>query len=305
MTRLSKWLYFGPLLLGPIGLLITAFVVLPTDWNTRLGGDYWLIGLGYGATLHNANCQIVITGDSTGMVAVNPKELTELTGLTACNIADNEGMQIVNGTMVLDQYLAHNAPPKYLVVMQAPDSFDPETLKGHGIGEGITYRMRQPGVLAKADFIAHNIPDVFRWVSAGLDSVLRNFHGRHFTQQEMTVRDRTRGQLLLHDPLATSCPVSGPKSKPNRAWIQSLRDRYSRKETRVLIDGMPVPNCDPDLEEFRTNLQGIVDNGVQVLPLEDYYIGGRHVNETGSKAVTAMIASQIQSLQPSQMDGAR
>jgi hypothetical protein len=284
--------YLAPLIIGPIILLLTAVAVIPSSWYTRMSGDEWLIGMGYGATLHHANCQIVVFGDSTGEVAVNPKQLTEQTGLSACNISENEGLQIVNGQAVLNTYLAQNAPPKYLVMMQSPDSFDLNAMKGHGIGEGITYLMRQPDLKPKIVYVSTHPSDLFNWSFLGLATMLHSLRGTRLTDEQMTIRDRTGGQFLISDEPA-KCNAAPFVAQPNHAWIQSIRSRYGINGTRVLIDAMPVPDCDPDISRFHAMLDGIVDNGVQTLPLVDYFHGGRHVNAKGSRAVTAMIASQV------------
>ncbi|ADW67554.1 hypothetical protein [Granulicella tundricola] len=143
--RRSLVLYLLPLILVPYLLLLIALFLVPSRWLAVRSGNTYLANLGYGATLHHADCQIVVYGDSTAMVGIDPAVLRERTGLSACNIAEFEGMTILNGTMIVDQYLAQNQRPKYLVFLYTPEDFQPESQRAMvGMFEGLTWRFGQP-----------------------------------------------------------------------------------------------------------------------------------------------------------------
>ena len=89
-------------------------------------GNTYVANLGYGATLYGVDCQVVVSGDSSAMVGVDPGLIRRRTGLNTCNIGEFEGMTILNGTMVVDRYLAQNAKPRFLVFRYTPEDLIPK-----------------------------------------------------------------------------------------------------------------------------------------------------------------------------------
>ena len=74
-------------------------------------------------TLRNTACDVVIDGDSTANVGIDPRLITQQTGLTACNIATNRPNTDDLGTLPLDHFLANNPKPKLIVFQFGPEEF--------------------------------------------------------------------------------------------------------------------------------------------------------------------------------------
>ena len=108
--------YCAALLLTPLLYMTVCFFVMRRDFFLLRTQNVYLANMGYGLRLRNADCKVLVYGDSSAMVGVDPAQLQRLTGLSACNIADYAGMLRLNGTLVLDRYLARNARPEFLVV---------------------------------------------------------------------------------------------------------------------------------------------------------------------------------------------
>jgi hypothetical protein len=299
-ARVHYALYLLPLVLAPILLLLFGLFVIPTQWYTSLGGDPWLMGMGYGGTLHHADCQLVVYGDSTAMIGVDSERIRQRTGLKTCNIAENEGSIILNGTMVLDQYLSQNARPRYILFLFAPEDLDPFSPKQkHGLFEAITYRLRQPHKLASLWLILHRPEDIFTWLSAGMDSMLRHIRGRHLTVEEMSTRERHGGRLTMLDAPLTSCTEDPFEIPPNLPWLGGLRDKYRSAGTTVLVDAMPLPVCDPSLAYYKERLPTVVDNPGLTFPVSAYIYGGRHASTEGIALLSDTLSKQILDLQQS------
>ncbi len=299
VLRTALVLYLIPFLLTPILLFVMAFIVIPSRWlSLRVGNTYWTT-LGYGATLRGKNCQVVVYGDSTALVGVNPKIIKAGTGLTVCNIAEFEGMTILNGMEIVDRYLAQNNRPRYLVFLYAPENFDPESQRGSvGFTEAITWKLGQPGELVSALKLLRHPLELIPWAEQGARFTLLHLRSKPASREVEDFRASRDGQLPVPagDAPLKACAPARPDSIPNVPWIEGLRSKYGVKGTTVLIDSTPMAPCDPQLDYFRKHLSGLVDNEIQSLPLSDYASEGRlHTNSAGSVALSAMVAEQIAS----------
>ena len=108
-------------------LLVLCFTAWATMQPWFLLHDNYDFGrvMGYGLQLKGMRCQVVIYGDSTAMADVDPKLITARTGLTACNIAETRPVEDMVGVdFPLDEYLAHNQQPRYLVTAWTPSTFN-------------------------------------------------------------------------------------------------------------------------------------------------------------------------------------
>jgi hypothetical protein len=295
-SRLRLYFYLAPLILVPLLILAFAIVVVPTQWFAEHSGDPFLVILGYGAQLRNADCRIVIYGDSTAEIGINPEIIQERTGLSACNIAETEGMTMINGTMVLDQFLEHNQRPQFIVFLYAPESLNLESQRHNPVVttfEAVTYRFRQPNKLMSVIALMRHPEDFFSWAIHGARWAMDSALAKPLPRETRLLRFRTHGQSALKDPVLTSCSSLPSTSSPDKVWVDSLRSKYSAKGTTVLVDAMLLPVCDPGLSYFQRELSGVVDNKIGVLPVSDYYAGGRHANPMGSVPLSKMVADQI------------
>jgi hypothetical protein len=230
------------------------------------------------------------------MIGINPSVIHHQTGLTACNIAETEGMTMVNGTLVLDQFLANNPRPRFLVFLYSPEGLDPATQRHNPevtTFEAVTYRFRQPDKVADLLAVMKHPEDFFSWAEHGVRMSMNAIFAKPLAPEIRLTRFKTLGQAPLRNPLLTYCNYGRHNTPPDKAWVSALRSKYSNPGTTVLVDAMPLPDCDPDIAYFREHLAGIIDNQVVTLPVTDYYGGGRHANPTGSALLSRMIGDQV------------
>ena len=299
-ARRRFYLYLLPILFFPALMLIAACWIVPSRWMLLHARNSYLTNLGYGATLRGADCQIVVYGDSSAMVGVDPSVLSRETGLTACNIAEFEGMTILNGTMVLDDYLAQNRPPRFLVFVYTPEDFDPATRRNEvGMFEAITWRMGQPGKLKDLAAVMRHPEEFFTWAEQGLRLAVERSQTPEASLAVQNIRADHDGQLPVSAPAMTSCggPSTSARNHPDRAWVQGLRSKYGAGGIDVLVDPMSVPDCDAQLAQFRQQLAGVADETVETLPVNVFTTDGRlHMNAEGANLFSQRIAEQIRKL---------
>jgi hypothetical protein len=277
-------------------ILLAANVIVPTSWFARRAHGQYLMTMGYGAQLHNTSCDVAIYGDSAAMIGIYPEIIARRTGLSTCNLAEFEGMTMLNDTMVLDQFLDHNPRPRFIIFLYCPESMNPQSQRHNPIVsrfEAVTWRLRQPHRLAGLIVLMRHPEDVFAWAGHGVRLTLQGLFSRPYPLEVMDLRSKTFGRVPIKDPPLTSCDYPSNASVPDKRWMNGLRARYGRNGTTVLIDATLMPECDRDLVYFRNALAGLIDNPIDTLPIADYYMGGRHVNATGSVPLSNMVANQV------------
>jgi hypothetical protein len=295
-TRRRLYLYLLPLVGTPFLLLTAALLILPSQWYALRSQNTYLINVAYGAKLYGENCQVLVYGDSSAMVGVDPSVIRARTGLSTCNIAEFQPMTMLNGTMLLDTYLEHNAPPRFLVFLFAPEDLDPQSQRFNGPFEAIVYRMRRPHRLSSlADLALHHPNELMAWVEQGLRFTLVNLFSKSASPEIQHLRERTHGQLPMSSPSRTACDSLVRNAPPDKAWVAGLRSKYAEGGTTVLVDATPLATCDPSLSFFKQQLPGVIDNRMETLPVSAYVVDGRlHVNAGGAALLSNMLADQIE-----------
>jgi len=263
----------------------------------------------------NESCDVLVDGDSTAAVGIDPRVLTAQTGLSACNIATSRPIVDDLGTLPLDTFLQNNPRPKLLVLQYGAEDF---------------YRSDRPwlsvGPYLPLVMIARNRPRrevlgvMLRHPAETVQFVFYVFkvrllppHGGRETAMKRYRRAlvhaaASRGQFDLDLNLAgqTECGAAPPLHGPlDSAWIRQLRERYERQGITVLIRAAPVPACDVRLAQFEHELAPYVDGNVESLPVSLFASGDRHPTQPGSQIATLGLVALINAHEPLVVASAR
>ena len=293
--RARLWWFVAPLIVGPLFVLLGAFLAVPTQWFALRMNDPWLRGMGYGMNLQNSDCQILIYGDSTAELGLDPAIIRQRTGMSTCNIAETAGLIRVRGNFVLDHYLAHNPPPRVLFMVFGADVFSSRARAVYPVFEPLTYIMGQPHKLQvlKDSPQPPSVEDYFKWAYKGGRSAVRAVYSKPISLDDFFEREHTGGRQTVKDLPMSTCSDSRDNPSPDKPWADDLRTKYSRPGSLLLIEVMPLPECDPGLDKVNQQFAGLVDFKLQQLPSQYYFRGGRHVDTDGAKAFSNMAADQI------------
>lgn len=302
-TRRRLRVYVAVLCVFPFALIAFTLWWVTTDSYLRHIPFPYISNTGYGSKLRNADCDVVIDGDSTALVGVLPRIVDQRTGLKTCNIAEVAGIKFVSGNVVLDDYLAHNRRPRFLVFVFAPENLTaPQQWISVGEFEGWFYRVRFHRDRSFWFNLLRNPDDGF----ANIELAFRNglqWLGKHPLQSELNTRELNDGFVTDPGATLTRCPGDTILRPPDAAWLSYLRKTYGVGGTRVLIDVTPMPPCDEGLAFYRGRLRGLVDNTVDTLPVGNYNASGRlHTNELGAAVLSQRIADQIETQAAAQSD---
>ncbi len=260
-----------------------------------------------GFRLRGKQCDVLIYGDSTANVGIDPRVITAGTGLSACNIAVTRPVIDDLGGLPLDAFLEHNPRPKLLVLQFGPEDFypakspwehaapfSPLLMLSRDVPRPSALRIMLRHPAETSQFVLFLLKDEFAPSMANNEARSQDFH--HALQHAA----ESNGQLNLPFPAQTECLASGlPLYGPlDPQWSKRWRERYEAKGIPVLIRLAPVPSCDPQLAKFRRELAPYADGPLEDLPIEDFTPGDRHTTPAGSQAETMGLVKLIEAREP-------
>lgn len=230
-------------LLYPLPLLL---VRLPS--YERWATSEWGPMLEYSFDTRPKNADVVIFGDSSAFLGVDPRIVNAQLGIHSIVLPDTVGSIPVTRDEPLRSYLAHNPRPRLIVLYFSPWNLDFEqTAKGR-LFEGEEMLLRHMSWHDIARFERRHpleLPEFpFKLYSTfGPKIVMAALH--HVNREEATA------QALGHadytepfPPLQQNCVIpSEYLSHKTTASTQDLIRRYSTAETEVMVYLAPIPNC--------------------------------------------------------------
>jgi hypothetical protein len=257
--------------------------------------------MGYGDKLHGARCDVLVYGDSSAMVGVDPAVVESKTGLATCNIAEIEGVTTVMGTDIVDAFLRNNPRPRFVVFLYTPDDLNPHRgWTGPSRMEAVIYLMRARRSLRTLAVLLQHPDDSFGALEGGLRILARDLRKPSLPSSSVHLREQHAGWYPYPKISATRCPPFGPPTAVDRRWVEQLRDKYESPDTHVLVLSVPVPDCDPYYVQHAQAIAGVVDNSLDAYPLGQFSGAdpGLHLIEPGVERFSTEIAERIRSHMP-------
>jgi hypothetical protein len=250
----------------------------------------------------NRACDILVYGDSTASIGIDPRVLTEQLGLSACNIASTRPIVDNLGTLPLDVFLANNPRPKFLIFQAGPELFyrGGSPWENNGayapmvmLSRDVPLRQALPIMLLHP---AASVQFLMFMVQQGIRPKQQSDPPEKF-RRKMDLFKSSGGLLTLYLPAQTTCtapslPLYGP---PDAAWIKEFRSRYQTQGTTVLFRASPVPDCDPQLALFQHDLAPLLDGNAEPMPVRFFTSGGRHPTLEGAREDSLRLARLIAS----------
>jgi hypothetical protein len=241
-------------------------------------------------------CDVVIYGDSTAQVGLDPVAITQETHLITCNVSVTFPTVSVLGMDPLERFLATGPHPRYLVLSFAPGNFVPPQLSQGGLAwDGLILGSRlgewRPVLRAMfqdPDRILAVINYVYLGGSLALAESVLHHHGlRPLSEGEGTHFTIPTGPL-------TSCVATrASRFLPDKAYIDSLRTRFAARADHLILNVSPTSPCIDLFPQWSTALAHTTDDGLAAYSLnlfaDDYY----HLTGEGAARYSEMVAKQI------------
>ncbi len=255
-----------------------------------------------GFILHNTSCDVLIYGDSTASIGLDPRVVRAATGLSTCNISAVRPVVDDLGLVPVDAFLQHNPKPRLLVLQFGPELFYRKVSWDHSSpgapivmllrdmprSRAVTELLRHPG--AAMQFVQFIFQHQFSRPGPG-DELRHNAYVKQISGWEAS-----GGLLTIEGVAQTGCtmpplPLYGPV---DTKWIAGLRSKYEAQGIHVIVQASAVPSCDPQLSKFRQDLTPYLDSPIETLPIQTFYAGNRHTNPAGTAQQTQLLAERIE-----------
>jgi hypothetical protein len=279
----------------PFLLLFLAFAIAPTDWAVRHTGNSYLLNIGYAAKLEDADCQVVIYGDSSAMVGLDPAVIHERTGLSTCNIAEFAGMSMVNGMMIPDLYLRHNPSPKVWVFDFAPENLAVyKEWQTVSLYEAILFRVRERRDLSTLSLLLAHPKEAIEFAGLGLRLALLGLAKQMLPNSTAEIRSAHRGWFPTPGEGLKECSPERREHPADPEYIRDIRSRYGADGAAVIVDSTPEPACDPTFQFYAIRHPAPTDNQIEAYPVSDFNGSGRlHMTSAGVAKFSNAVSDQI------------
>jgi hypothetical protein len=235
------------------------------------------------------NCDVVIAGDSSGMIGVDPQVLEASTGWRTCNIGLPYDGTALAGTRVLDQYLAHNKPPRFIVFHLSESHLHAPILdEDNGIVDGwLMVDEHFPLHEKLRIFITHPL-DTLRFITAtwkvflSTKPILRPDWTENAYRKDMKAQIANRGWMAEEGTNPDGvCDWQPSSIHVERSYFDSLIARYTHGSTRVVIWPSPARDCDNHIAQYQKNAAALGLPPTRVYP-QALFFDANHLNTAGA-----------------------
>ena len=244
-------------------LYATPFVLVRTGLYDGVNPSVFARPLNYAFATGVKDADVVLFGDSTALLGVDPSQMASALGVRAVNLSNTQPGLVVNDDMALRRYLAANRPPKVIVFYFAAWDFDygHTDFNARPTYEGQESLLRQGTASEMAAFARRHPLEAgifpLKFYATALEMALHRVP--HRTQNAQLAA--THGHMDNTDTAALQNNCSFPPFLLNAIrfdWVRSLGARYATPETRVLFYVAPVPTC--------TNVSSVISRPYGELP---------------------------------------
>jgi hypothetical protein len=304
----SQWhydRYLALVLLLPLLAFLLTFPLAASQGFLRISRRSLWHATGYRFILPpRQNCDVVIAGDSSGMIGVDPHVLEAATGWKTCNIALPYDNTALAGTRVLDWYLAHNQPPRFIVFHLSSNHLHAPILnEDNGIIDGWLMVDESFPLREKLRLFAMHPEDTLRFVMAiwkeflSTKPILRPDWTRKAYRADMEGQIAHRGWMAEQGTIPdVVCGWQAPDVYIDRSYLESLTAQYTRGGTRAVIWANPARDCDSHIAQYQKNAATLGLSPTMVYP-HALFFDAFHLNSEGAARNAAEIGDYLKLLQ--------
>ena len=273
-TRATRWLKTFAIACVFLYLLPLALVRIPSfeEW----GGSPFGPALDYPYALPRTDADIVLFGDSSALIGVDPRILSKSLSLKAINLPNTAGSLQVLGQSGLDLYLSRNKAPRLIVFYFAAWNLDyAHAPLGHHLYEGEEVLMHHGTLRQIVDFTrAHPLEMLDfsrRFYSTNLPRTIRTILKRQHPATDVAAGKGYFDPLLNRPPLPAPCTIPPELTHPVATdTIRNLLSSYRNAQTQVAFFVAPMPACTNIAEMTSRDYSQLSPTGLHCMPVADF-----------------------------------
>jgi hypothetical protein len=230
-------------------LYITPFFFARSALYDRVNPSFFARPLNYAFETAGQNADVVIFGDSTALLGIDPSRMSSALGVKVLNLVNTQPTLVVNDDLSLRRYLQANRPPRLIVFYFAPWDFD----FGHNdfdswpTYDGEEILLRHGNSREIVAFVRNHPHEAAVFpLKFYLNAWQFTLHHVPHAHQEEQLR-ATRGHVDSPEPSIMTVPCHFPQYLIDHVrfnWVHDLGGRYRSPQTQVLFYVAPVPACD-------------------------------------------------------------
>ena len=249
---------------GVMGLLYLApFFLAKSSVYDRVNPSFYAKPLNYAFETAGQNADVVIFGDSTALLGINPKQMSAGLGVKVLNLVNTQPSLVVNDDMSLRHYLRGNHAPKLLVFYFAPWDFDygHNDFNSRPTYEGEELLLRHGTLQEISSFVDKHPHEVVLFPLKFYGTAWQFTMHRVAKPNQEAQLTATLGHIDNTDPSILKAPCLFPQYLVDNvrfSWVHDLGARYRSPETKILFYVAPVPACE--------NVSAVVERPYDQLP---------------------------------------
>jgi hypothetical protein len=275
-----------------------AFMLIAIPWTryARTAPGKWMMpAMDFRYSLRNVDADVVIFGDSTGLVALDPSVMQPELHLSVVNLSSLGSIFNVQLDDMLEHYLRYNKAPRLIIVSLSPWNLRQEPVTPEDSFEGIVMLVRHGTWPEIFHFMAAHPNVTLHFEFQVLQSLFTSFRHRDPSLHQELVEHRGFAPI---DPPALEHPCKLPKPYTDPATPEGLAfhfyKKYSSPQTRVLVYMAPVPDCEGSEQFLRPppNAAWLVPSAI--VPAAEMCEDGMHMEASASASNSHIADEEIE-----------
>lgn len=284
----------------PFAIVLLAIPLTLSSIFQKYCDSFWLTAGADLLTTANRPCDIVLFGDSSVMVGMDPRIISARTHLTTCNIGSTLTIMDLVGLRPLDAYLKRNPRPRYLLFEFSARNLHAFPVRHPDVAADAYLPLLRYGYANDAIREMFNKPDSF--IGVAEYAYIKGYHNARMYLLHGQGHNHVAGvgsYITLPDAPLTACTnrTELPLSSAAADWVRQTRDHFRPYADEVIFNVAPTSTCNPLATQWSNALSGTTDDSLRIYPNHLFVDADYHTSREGAVLRSEEIADQILALE--------
>ena len=296
--RISPSVLYWTVLAVPVLALLLAVPLVCSKPFVSYADKYGLTAVRPLFEAKGKRCDIILFGDSSTIIGLDPRIIQKETQMSTCNIGATMPTLGLMGLSPLESYLNRNPRPRVIILQFSGADLKPLPDTNPPNIEGIIPMLRYGSKLKAAKVIGRDPDTLIGLLHYTYFVSLVSLRARFLTKKYPHFSEDTGAYTAFPKPALTACPIyhAGAIEGKDIAWIHSMRERFAGKADYVLINVAPTSSCNVQAKQWQSSLVGEIDNQIVLLPIDMFVDDAFHMTRAGAVAYSESTGREIVSV---------